>query len=335
MEQLSTHYTHKVLNHACQLQATDIHFYPNDEKETVSIFYRLNGQRQFIRVIHMKLYESILTYLKFSANMDIAETRKPQDGIFTTILQENRKYSFRLSTLPLSFIESLSIRIIPEETHYDLNHLMLFPFQVNQLKKSINSSGGMIVFSGPTGSGKSTLMYALIEYLIERELYQVITLEDPIERRLDTVLQVEINEKAGITYQAGLRAALRHDPDVLLIGEIRDGETAKYAIRAALTGHIVFTTVHAKNPLGTIRRFLEFGISKVELLQTLSAICTTDLLTITYQDMIRRATIVDLVDGYLLESAIEGEVLKNHRNTINHLKKKAYAYGFIETLETE
>src|SRR5699024_12005517 len=122
-------------------------------------------------------------------------------------------------------------------THFVLNHLIIFPFQVNKLKKSINSSVCMIVFSGPTGSGKSTFMYALIEYLIERELYQVITLEDPIERRLDTVLQVEINEKAGITYQAGLRAALRHDPDVLLIGEIRDGETAKYAIRAALTGH--------------------------------------------------------------------------------------------------
>src|SRR5699024_12733805 len=109
----------------------------------------------------MKLYESILTYLKFSANMDIDETRKPQDGIFTTILQENRKYSFRLSTLPLSFIESLSIRIIPEETHYDLNHLMLFTFQVNQLKKIINSSDDNIVLYVPTWYSISTLLYAL------------------------------------------------------------------------------------------------------------------------------------------------------------------------------
>src|SRR5699024_11222031 len=130
-----------------------------------------------------------------------------------------------------------TIRILPQEDNPILEHLFLFPFQFNTMKNWLKRRAGIILLSGPTGSGKTTTMYALLESLLQEVSYQAITLEDPIERQIDDVIQVEINEKAGVSYQTGLKAALRHDPDILMIGEIRDSETAAFAFRAALTGH--------------------------------------------------------------------------------------------------
>lgn len=330
MEKLSTHYTHRILQHACEKNASDIHFYPNEESETVSIYFRINGKREFIRVIHKQMYDSLLAHLKFSANMDIAESRRPQDGVIDLMINERMTYSFRLSTLPLPQSESLSIRIIPQTSSYTLKDLLLFPFQKQLLLETIIQPHGLIVFSGPTGTGKSTLMYALIEHITEEKRKQIITLEDPIERRLDTVLQVEINERAGVTYHTGLKAALRHDPDIILIGEIRDEETAQYAIRAALTGHLVLTTVHASDPIGTVRRLLDFGLNKVDILQSLIAIARTELISIYSKKGVRRASIIDFIGFDKLKKMIELETDIKRLYTLEHLKKKAYAYGYIK-----
>lgn len=174
-------------------------------------------------------------------------------------------------------------------------------------------------------------MYALLESMLKEKSFQAITLEDPIERRLDDVLQVEVNEKAGITYQTGLRAALRHDPDVLMIGEIRDQETAKFAFQASLTGHLVLSTLHAKDAKGTIERLVDLGINRVDIGQTLIAVASIQLLPIEKLGKISsRAAIVELLDGETLQRIIrEDAYVMNKYHSFHHLRKKAYVYGFI------
>lgn len=330
MDSSSTNFIFKILGDACQKQASDIHFYPDEHH--VAVYYRIYGVRTHISTIPLKMYQMLLSYMKFTANMDIAEQRKPQDGIFSFTNQSGEKYSLRLSTLPMETLESLSIRIIPLEDIPILENLLLFPYQIHALQACVAKPNGMVVLSGPTGSGKSTTMYALIEYLARKNDYQVITLEDPVERKLDTIIQVEINEKAGITYQTGLKAALRHDPDVLLIGEIRDVETARYAVRAALTGHLVLTTVHAKNTVGTIDRLLEFGLSQHELEQTLIAIGSIQLVNVLKEDeYYRRAAIIELLQEQKLYNVLSGiDNAPSKRHSFKYLTEKAYLYGFTK-----
>lgn len=174
-------------------------------------------------------------------------------------------------------------------------------------------------------------MYALLESMLKENTLQAITLEDPIERAMDNVIQVEVNEKAGITYHTGLKAALRHDPDVLLIGEIRDSETAKYALRASLTGHLVMTTLHAKDAKGTIDRLIDLEIDRIDLSQTLVAVASLKLLPIIKAGTIyRRAAIVELLEGEQLINTIKGvEKDMNHYHSFQYLKNKALLYGFI------
>src|SRR5690625_1159336 len=188
--------------------------------------------------------------------MDIGEVRKPQNGTFTFANGE-KSYALRLSTLPVQQIESLAIRLLPIEENLTLQQLFLFPYQLQQLKRILTYKHGLILFTGPTGSGKTTTLYVLLDTLVKTESYQTITLEDPIEKRIDNLLQVQINEKSGVTYDVGLKAALRHDPDVIMVGEIREAKIAQFAHRAALTGHLVLSTLHAKDSFGTIERLLE------------------------------------------------------------------------------
>lgn len=187
--------------------------------------------------------------------------------------------------------------------------------------------------SGPTGSGKTTTLYSLLEEILQEGSYQAITLEDPIEKELHHILQVQINERAGITYQTGLKAALRHDPDILMVGEIRDKYTAQFSFEAALTGHLVLSTLHAKDAIGTIHRLLEMGIKQIELEQSLIAVASIKLLPIEIKGEVkRRAAILELLDGDRLKVALKGGDIpdkNNHIHSFHYLRKKAYAYGFI------
>src|SRR5699024_1474974 len=210
--------------------------------------------------------------------------------------------------------------------------LFLFPAQFKTMKQWLKQDSGIILLTGPTGCGKSTTMYSLLESMLNEQSFQAITLEDPVERKLDHVIQVEVNERAGITYQSGLKAALRHDPDVLLIGEIRDSETAAFAFEAALTGHLVLSTLHAKDAPGTIERLLDLGINRVDIMQTLIAVASIQLVPITQDNQeSKRAAIVELLDGLLLQNMIEGNHQKKGLNyqSFQQLKEKAYLYGFI------
>lgn len=322
----------KLLEHACQKNSSDIHFYPNPTKDETKIYYRLLGKRTYIKTIHHSLYQVLLTYFKFSSNMDIGEARKPQNGVLSFETKQQEKYSLRLSTLPLSSLESLTIRILPQEKSPILEQLFLFPSQFNKMKNWLKQKSGIILLTGPTGCGKTTTMYALLEAMLQENTFQAITLEDPIERKLREVLQVEVNEKAGISYHSGLKAALRHDPDVLMIGEIRDELTAQFAFQASLTGHLVLSTLHAKDAAGTIERLMDLGINRVDIEQSLIAVAAIQLLPIDrHGDTRERAAIVELLDGSELEKIIKGDMyqMKNHYHSFQHLMEKAYIYGFI------
>lgn len=333
MNKTTASIANQILNNACDQHSSDVHFYPDPIHNETRIYYRILGKRKYIKTIKHALYQVILTYFKFASNMDIGESRKPQNGVISFTSTHKKAYSLRLSTLPLSNFESLTIRILPQDKNSTLDQLFLFPMQFNKMKQWLKQSSGIILFTGPTGSGKSTTMYALLEALLKDTSVQAITLEDPIERKLEEVLQVEVNERAGISYQTGLKAALRHDPDIIMIGEIRDELTAQFAFQASLTGHLVLSTLHAKDTAGTIDRLIDLGINKVDIEQSLIAVAAIRLLPIN-QKISRtkqRAAIVELLDDTNLTNTIQGELqMSNHnQHTFQHLMEKAYVYGFI------
>lgn len=320
-----------LLNDACSKNASDIHFYPFPDEDKTNVYYRLLGKREFLRSINKSVYQMILTYLKFTSGMDIGENRRPQNGTHFHQNKDKQTFYLRLSTLPLSNTESITIRILPQQESLALDQLFLFPFQFQHIIKWLNRPSGIILFTGPTGCGKTTTMYALLQYMLREKSFQAITLEDPVEKKLDDILQVEVNESAGISYQSGLKAALRHDPDILMIGEIRDRQTAEFAFEASLTGHLVLSTLHAKDAYGTIDRLLDLGIKRVELLQSLIAVAAIELIPIEKLGKIyRRAAIMELLEGDILSKTIKKEVqFIDYFQTFKYLREKAYAYGFI------
>ncbi|WP_079530265.1 competence type IV pilus ATPase ComGA [Halobacillus hunanensis] len=322
-------YAQDLLVSAIQQTASDIHFSPYIEK--ADIHFRIHGQRIFHSSLPFPSYQKLLAYFKFISGMDIGEVTKPQNGIIEHRLNQEL-FNMRLSTLPIIGCESLAIRILSPDSQLQLERLFLFPSQLKQIERWLTFSSGMILFTGATGSGKTTTLYALLQSLLNQHSFQAITLEDPIEKNLNNIIQVQVNERAGITYDAGLKAALRHDPDLLMVGEIRDMETAHFAFRAALSGHLVISTIHAKDAFGTLRRLEEMKIKSSDLEQTLIAIAAQQLLPLKTNDSLpRRAAIVELLDGYTLQQAIKGSPPNKqpHFQTFHSLRRKAYALGYI------
>ncbi|MFC3039052.1 competence type IV pilus ATPase ComGA [Virgibacillus xinjiangensis] len=319
----------QLLHSAVEAQASDIHFYPFSNH--TNIYFRILGERLYYKKLPNSQYHLLLTYYKFTAGMDIGETRKPQDGAVVHN-DSGTPYSLRLSTLPVNQMESLAIRILPQHDKLPLEQLFLFPHQLAKIKSWLTNRAGIILFTGPTGSGKTTTLYALLQTILKENSYQTITLEDPIEKDIDDILQVQINEKAGITYQTGLKAALRHDPDILMIGEIRDQQTASFAFEASLTGHLVLSTLHAKDAVGTLQRLMEMGLSSVDLQQSLIAVAALELLPLRLKESVnRRAAIMELLDGRPLEKILNGEEKSKSPTfqSFDSLRKKAFAYGFL------
>ncbi|WP_010650858.1 competence type IV pilus ATPase ComGA [Oceanobacillus massiliensis] len=319
----------RLLNASIEAKASDIHFYPYHDH--TDIFFRIQGKRLHYKKIRSEQYQVLLTYYKFISGMDIGESRKPQNG---TIQQKaaSRLFSLRISTLPLNNLESMAIRILPQDSSLTLEQLFLFPNQLKKLKQWTSNRAGIILLTGPTGSGKTTALYALLESILKEKSYQTITLEDPIEKDMENILQVQVNEKAGITYQTGLKAALRHDPDIIMVGEIRDKHIAEFAFEASLTGHLVLSTLHAKNAAGTVHRLLDMGIERSDLRQSLIAVAALQLLPIELDNIpTRRAAILELLDGSTLENVIAGKEDRKPQtfHSFEYLRKKAFAYGYI------
>lgn len=290
----------KLLLKACHFTASDIHMMPTEKHYTVKFrkFGKLIDAGDFPEALGTR----IISYFKFLSSIDISEKRKPQSGAFSQLIQET-PYSFRISTLPSIFNkESLVIRIIKQNMSESLMSLCYFSEQANQLYALAQKRQGLLLLTGATGSGKTTTLYSMVNYCQEKLARHVITLEDPVETPFKDLLQIQINERAGVTYAAGLKAILRHSPDVIMIGEIRDKETAKIAVQASLTGHLVLATVHAKNTVNCIYRMLDLSVSIEELRQTLIAVVAQTLVMNDEAD--ERKAVFELLQSPHLDEAI-------------------------------
>jgi type IV pilus assembly protein PilB len=268
---------------ALQKRASDIHI--ESSQDGVYIKFRIDGILQkAVGPIDIKYQSHIISRIKVMSDLDIAEQRIPQDGRFKLKIK-GRSIDFRVSILPTIFGEDAVIRILDKESIIlDLKNLRLESLGfdenvINVLKKKIREPYGMILVTGPTGSGKTTTLYAAISEINSGE-DKIITIEDPVEYQLKGVVQIPVNEKKGLTFARGLRSILRHDPDKIMVGEIRDPETAQIAIQSALTGHLVLTTVHANNIFDVIARFLNMGISPYNFISSLNCVLAQRLIRV-------------------------------------------------------
>lgn len=260
---------------ALQKQASDIHIEPTER--TVDVKFRIDGVLYLaMEPFDMGIHPSLISRLKIMSELDIAERRTPQDGRFKLLLNQ-RTIDFRVSILPSVYGESVVIRILDKQ-HISagvqglrLEALGYTGEDLRRFRRAITRPYGMVLVTGPTGSGKTTTLYAAINE-VHTDEDKIITIEDPVEYQLKGIVQIPVNEKKGLTFARGLRSILRHDPDKIMVGEIRDLETAQIAIQSALTGHLVFTTVHANNAFDVISRFVNMGIESYNFVASLSCI---------------------------------------------------------------
>ena len=246
-----------VLIRAIAMRSSDIHIEPHQRR--VRIRVRIDGLLQEVMVVPKDLQMPLTSRIKLMAGLDIAERRAPQDGR-CTLLAPQGEFDFRVSTYPSVFGETIVIRILDKNAAMiDINKLGMHPSGFKALTTKLQEPQGMILVTGPTGSGKTTTLYAGLHHL--NAIYRnIITIEDPVEYQLDGITQANVNPRAGITFATGLRSMLRQDPDVILVGEIRDQETASIATEAALTGHLVLSSLHANDAASAITRLVDMGI---------------------------------------------------------------------------
>ncbi len=247
-----------IIGQAVEDRASDIHVEP--QEHDLRVRYRIDGVLQEVMKSPKRVQSAILSRLKIMAGMDIAEIRKPQDGRAAMSIK-GRNVDFRVSTLPTVYGERVVLRILETESILlRLDDLGFLKESLARFQSSCSKPYGAVLVTGPTGSGKSTTLYATLNVL-NTEGRNIVTIEDPVEYRLPGINQIQINKKAGLTFSRGLRAILRASPDILMVGEIRDSETAKIAIEAALTGHLVLSTLHTNDAPGAISRLTEMGVA--------------------------------------------------------------------------
>jgi len=272
-----------ILLTALEQRASDVHI--EADESYVQVKYRIDGMlRPAMERMDRRHQGTIVSRIKIMAELDIAEHRVPQDGRFKLKVR-GRSIDFRVSILPSNFGEAVVIRILDKEAitkelaELRLDILGISESDLRRFRRHIYRPHGMVLVTGPTGSGKTTTLYAAITE-IHTGQDKIITIEDPIEYQLREVVQIPVNEKKGLTFARGLRSILRHDPDKILVGEIRDSETAQIAVQSALTGHLVFTTVHANNVMDVIGRFLNMGLEPYHFLSSLNCILTQRLVRV-------------------------------------------------------
>ncbi len=264
-----------ILRHAVDGNASDVHI--ETGKEKLRVRFRLDGILHASIFLPLRISPAVIARIKILANLKIDETRVPQDGRFSTTI-EKRNINFRVSTFPTILGEKAVMRILdPTQRKMDFKSLGIFGRNLKTIENGLKKSYGMILSTGPTGSGKTTTLYAILG-LFNKEEVNIMTLEDPVEYLIEGVNQSQIRPEIGYTFANGLRSLLRQDPDILMVGEIRDQETASLAIHATLTGHNVLSTLHTANTLGVIPRLIDMGVPPFLLPPTLSIIIAQRLL---------------------------------------------------------
>lgn len=271
----------RLVNHlfarAMDLNASDIHFEPNEDH--LDVRCRVDGIMTRIERLPIKIHTAVASRLKLMARLDIGEKRLPQDGRIDSRIG-NKQLDMRVSTLPGVHGESVVLRILDRsDTAVSLQQLGMPESILGKYQQLITQPHGMILITGPTGSGKTTTLYATLEK-INSEKQKIITVEDPVEYQLEGITQIQANSSIGLTFAAGLRSIVRQDPDVLMVGEIRDHETAEIAIESALTGHLVFSTLHTNDAAGAVTRLQDMGVE--------GYLISSSLLAIQAQRLVRR-----------------------------------------------
>jgi type IV pilus assembly protein PilB len=289
---------------ALERRASDIHIETRDQE--LAIKYRIDGVLQYaMSPIAKEWYSPVISRIKVMSELDIAERRVPQDGRFR-VRYKGRLIDFRVSVMPTIHGEDAVLRVLDKESMSEkfskltLDVVGFADSDVVKFRRYIKEPYGMVLVTGPTGSGKTTTLYAALSE-IKNDEDKIITIEDPVEYQIKGITQIPVNEKKGLTFARGLRSILRHDPDKILVGEIRDQETAQIAINAALTGHLVFTTVHANNVLDVLGRFLNMGVEPYNFVSSLNCILAQRLVRVICPHC-RRPVKYD--DDYLLESGL-------------------------------
>ena len=256
-----------MLQHGYDTRASDIHIEP--KREDCLIRFRIDGVLHDIQTVPKIVHKAVVSRIKTMSRLDIAEKRRPQDGRVKT-QRGGKEIELRVSTLPVAFGEKLVLRIFdPEVLIQDLPSLGFYPDELDLFNNFITRPHGIILVTGPTGSGKTTTLYSALTAISTPEL-NITTIEDPIEMVSPAFNQTAVNIKAGVTFAAALRHILRQDPDIIMVGEIRDPETAQYSIQAALTGHLVFSTLHTNDAASSITRLIDLGLERYLVTSTLA-----------------------------------------------------------------
>lgn len=333
---------HDLIIQAVNQQASDIHLMPGPTG--YCIYNRINGRLEATKTIDLNTGRKVIAHYKFLADMDVGEKRRPQSGACQFNLDKAQSIELRLSTITdVNLLESLVIRVIFSQVNQAGQVNCYFPQQINWVRQLIRRKSGMILVSGPVGSGKTTTIYQLLRERMTQEQIQVITMEDPVEIMEPAFLQTQVNEKAGITYDLLIKSSLRHHPDILVIGEIRDEETARMTLRGALTGHLMIATIHAKDCLGVVARLRELGISQEQLRQALIGVLSQRLIPRycplcserTLQSCshipkrLQRAAMIEVLTGPALKSYLNQGQVPGNFNHLNQQLRKAWAYGYI------
>src|SRR3989338_2033311 len=255
-----------ILRPATEGRASDVHIEPSGDK--LRVRFRVDGVLYTSLFLPMKVHDSIISRIKILTNMQLDEKRKPQDGRFSAKI-EGREIDFRVSTFPTYFGEKVAIRILDPETGVkNLDDVNFSPGHAKAVKEALTRAYGLILLTGPTGSGKSTTLYAMLQSLNE-DRWNIVSLEDPVEYSIIGINQSQVRQEIGYDFAEGLRHILRQDPDVIMVGEIRDKETAQLAIHAALTGHLVFSTLHTNTAVGVVPRLIDMGVDPYLIAPTL------------------------------------------------------------------
>lgn len=316
----------QLLHMANQKKVTDIHFILMKHHLQVQV-RGWNG----LESIHNSAFdEGLFHYLKYISKLDLGNTLQPQNGNFTYHFQ-NEKLYFRFSLLPTLEKQTAVLRILNNHNEITLENLSSSKSQYQSFLSWTKTRSGLIVLSGPTGSGKTTTLHAILKKIASDNRLRVVSLEDPIEIVDQSYLQLQINEAIGFTYEEGIRELMRHDPDVIMIGEIRDSKTARMLLRSALSGHLVFTTIHAKNCLEAIKRLYEFGLSKQDLHHTLTAVTAQRLYR--RKRIKERVCIYEILEREELDYYFENQEYPKMHNDIYQEIKNAISKGILSKEE--
>ena len=255
-----------IVRYAVEGEASDVHI--EHMRDKVRVRFRVDGILNTSLVLPPQVHSAVVSRIKVLSNMRLDEKRKPQDGRFSARI-DGRRIDFRVSTFPAYYGEKVVMRILDQAKGIrTIDDLGLSPRNLEMVKKAISAPYGMILITGPTGSGKSTTLYSILDE-VDRESYNVLSLEDPVEYQIEGVSQSQVRPEIGYDFSSGLRTTLRQDPDIIMVGEIRDKETAQLAVQAALTGHLVFSTLHTNNSAGVIPRLIDMGVDPYLIAPTL------------------------------------------------------------------